>query len=365
MRRNQRRKPALSGQWKETLVRRVTRILTAGIATASLAFTATACGESSTEASSGENKGIGLSYDEGGRGDHSFNDSAAKGYDKAKKELKLGGKEITAKPGETEADRYQHLADLADAGYNPVIAVGFAYAPSVTKAAKKYKDVDFAIVDAVVDLPNVTSLVFNEHEASYLAGVAAALKSKSDHIGFIGGTDSVLIKKFAGGFEQGIKDTNPKAKLDVQWVKEGNDTAGFGQPDRGKEIAEGMLARDIDVIYSAAGASGSGAIEATAKKKGTWSIGVDGDQYNSEPLAPYKNSILTSAVKNVDVAVYDFVKSIEDGKKLTGVQSFTLEQGGVSLSYSGGFIDDIKPKIEEAQKKISDGDIKVTDTYKG
>ncbi|TVL90182.1 BMP family protein [Streptomyces sp. SAJ15] len=343
-------------------MRRVSTIAVAGIATAALAFSVTACGSSSDEGS--KDKGIGLAFDVGGRGDHSFNDSAAKGFDKAKEDLGIGGKELTAKDGDTDADRYQKLADLADAGYNPVIGVGYAYTPALAKAAKKYPNTDFAIVDSVVEAKNVASIVFTEHESSYLAGVAAGLKTKTDKVGFIGGTNSALIKKFAGGFEQGLKDTNPKASLDVQWVD--STPKGFGMPDRGKDIAEGMLSKDVDVIYSAAGSSGAGAIEATAKKKGTWSIGVDGDQYFDKGLQNYKNSILTSALKQVDGGVYDFVKSVvKDKKPLTGVQVYSLKKGGVDVSYSGGFIDDIKPKIEEAKKKIIDGKIKVVDTYKG
>ncbi|MFH8368482.1 BMP family protein [Streptomyces sp. NPDC018031] len=345
-------------------MRRVSKITVAGIATAALAFTVTACGSSSEEG--GKDKGVGLAYDVGGRGDHSFNDSAAKGYDKALKEFDIKGKELTAKDGDTEADRYDKLASLAEAGYNPVIGVGYAWTPAMQKIAKddKFKDTTFGIVDSVVEAKNVASIVFTEQESSYLAGVAAGLKTKTDKVGFIGGTDSALIKKFAGGFEQGLKAVNPKASLDVQWVVVG-DARGFGMPDRGKAIAQGMLSKDIDVIYSAAGSSGAGAIEATAAKKGTWSIGVDGDQYYSKGLVDYKHTILTSALKNVDGGVYDLVKSVQDGKPLTGVQPYSLAEGGVGLSYSGGFLDDIKPKIEEAKKKIIDGDIKVVDTYKG
>ncbi|MDT3398670.1 BMP family ABC transporter substrate-binding protein [Streptomyces sp. B1866] len=342
-------------------MRRVATIAAACFTTAALAFTATGCGSSSEEG--GKDQGVGLAYDVGGRGDHSFNDSAAQGYDKALKDFKIKGKEMTAKDGDTDADRYQKLADLAEAGFNPVVAVGYAYTPALTKAAQRYKDTDFAIIDSVVDLPNVASLVSAEQEGSYLAGVAAGLKTKTDKVGFIGGTNSALIKKFAGGFQQGLKDTNAKATLDVQWVDP--TPKGFGLPDRGKDIAEGMLAGGVDVIYSAAGGSGVGAIEATAKKKGAWSIGVDGDQYYDKGLAPYRHAILTSMVKNVNGSVYDYVKSVVQAKKPeTGVQTYDLKKGGVALSYSGGFLDDVKPKIEAAQQKIVAGEIKVTDTYK-
>jgi basic membrane protein A len=345
-------------------LRRVTKIAAAGMATAALALSVTACGSSSTESEGNKGpKGVGLAFDVGGRGDHSFNDSAGAGYDRALKEFNLKGKTLTAKDTDTEADRYQKLSDLAEAGYNPVIGIGYAFTNSMTKAAKDHPNTKFMIVDSVIKAKNVTSSVFTEQESSYLAGVAAALKTKTNKIGFIGGTNSPLIKKFAGGFQQGIKDTNPKASLDVQWVDP--TPKGFGMPDRGKDIAQGMLSKDIDVIYSAAGASGAGAIEATAKKKGTWSIGVDGDQYYEKGLAPYKDTILTSALKKVDVAVYDYIKSFKDGKLLTGTQVYSLEKGGVGLSYSGGFIDDIKPQIQEAEKKIKSGEIKVADTYNG
>ncbi|MFC0601211.1 BMP family lipoprotein [Streptomyces palmae] len=341
-------------------MRRVSMISVAGIAVAALTFSLSACGKSD---SGGGDKGVGLAFDVGGRGDHSFNDSAAKGFDKAKADFKIGGKDLTAKDGDTEADRYEKLASLAEAGYNPVIAVGYKYNASLAKAAAKYPDTNFAIVDSVVDAKNVTNLVYTENESSYLAGVAAALKSKSHKVGFIGGTSSPLIKKFAGGYKQGVLDTDPKAKVDVQWVAP--DEKGFGMPDKGKDIADGMLSNGVDVIYSAAGGSGAGAIEATAGKKGAWSIGVDSDQYNDPGLAKYKHTIMTSAIKNVDVSVYEFIKSVvKDKKPLTGTQAFSLKDGGVALTYTGGFIDDIKPKIEAAKKDIIDGKIKVTDTYK-
>jgi basic membrane protein A and related proteins len=335
-----------------------------GTAAAALALATTACGASS--ASGGKDKGVGLAYDVGGRGDHSFNDSAAEGFDKAKKDFGITGKELTARDGDTDADRYENLSDLAEAGYNPVIGVGYAWTTAMAKAAKKYPKTDFAIVDSVVNQPNVASLVSTEEQGSYLAGVAAALKTKTDKVGFIGGTDSALIKKFAAGYQQGVHDTNPKVKLEVQWVLTGGQDAGFAQPDRGHDIAEGMLSNGIDIIYSAAGGSGVGAIEATAGKKGTWSIGVDGDQYYDPGLKQYRHTILTSMVKHVDGSVYDFIKSVlKDKKPEHGVETYDLKRGGVALSYSGGFINDIKPQIEAVRKKIIDGQIKVKTTYAG
>ncbi|WP_030806642.1 BMP family lipoprotein [Streptomyces sp. NRRL F-2799] len=350
-------------------MRRVAKLSAACIATAALALSATACGSTSSEndkssSSSGDGKGvkIGLAFDVGGRGDRSFNDSAARGADKAKDEFSGSVKELTAKTTDTEADREQRLSDLADAGFNPIIGVGYAYAQSMGKVAKKYPKTSFGIVDSVVDAPNVDSITFTEEQGSYLAGVAAALKTKKSHVGFIGGVDVPLIKKFEAGFVQGVKETNPKIKVDTQYLSHGSDTSGFASPDKGKEAAQGMLDNGADVIYSAAGSSGNGAIEAVNGKKGAWAIGVDSDQYNIPGLAKYKGSILTSMVKNVDIGVYDFVKSVHDGKALTGVNSYSLAKDGVSLSTSGGFIDDIQAKLDAAKKKIVDGSIKVKTT---
>jgi basic membrane protein A len=351
-------------------VRRVAKLSAACIATAALALTATACGstssdsDSSSSASAGSGSGvkIGLAFDVGGRGDRSFNDSAARGADKAKSEFGGSTKELTAKNSDTEADREQRLTDLAQAGYNPVVGVGFSYAASMAKVAAKFPKVSFGIVDSVVDAKNVDSITFTEEQGSYLAGVAAALKTKKDHVGFVGGVDTPLIKKFEAGYAQGVKDTKPKVKVDVQYLTHGSDLSGFSSPDKGKEAASGMLDNGADVIYTAAGSSGNGAIEAVAGAKGAWAIGVDSDQYNIPGLAKYKNAILTSMVKNVDVGVYDFIKSVHDGKPLTGQNNYTLAKNGVSLATSGGFIDDIKTQLDAAKKKIVDGTITVKTT---
>ncbi|MEU6401609.1 BMP family ABC transporter substrate-binding protein [Streptomyces sp. NPDC046985] len=352
-------------------MRRVAKLSAAFIATAALAVTATACGSTSSDntngssaSASGGGKGvkIGLAYDVGGRGDRSFNDSAARGADKAEKDFGGSAKELTAKTSDTEADREQRLSDLADAGYNPIIAVGYAYATSMGKVAAKYPKTSFGIVDSVVDAKNVDSITFTEEQGSYLAGVAAALKTKTHHVGFIGGVDVPLIKKFEAGFVQGAKDTDAKVKVDTQYLSHGSDTSGFASPDKGKEAAQGMLDNGADVVYSAAGSSGNGAIEAVSGKKGAWAIGVDSDQYNIPGLAKYKNSILTSMVKNVDVGVYDFIKSVHDGKPLNGTNTYSLAKNGVSLATSGGFVADIQAKLDAAKKKIVDGEIKVKTT---
>ncbi|MEE1741886.1 BMP family ABC transporter substrate-binding protein [Streptomyces sp. BE147] len=344
-------------------MRRVSKITASCALAAALALTATACGESSTESTDSEGKlKVGMAYDVGGRGDNSFNDSAARGLDKAKAEFGAETKELTAKTGETPADREQRLASLAEGGYNPVIGVGFAYQAAIDKVAKEHPDTTFGLIDSVSDVKNVASIVFTEEQGSYLAGVAAALKSKDGQVGFIGGVDLPLIKKFAAGFQQGVLETNPKAKVQIQYLSTGSDLSGFGSPDKGKEAAKGMLDKGADVIFAAAGGSGAGSIEAVAGKKGAWSIGVDSDQAKDPALSKYADTIMTSVVKNVDAGVFDLIKSVKDDKPLTGTQTYSLAEDGVSLTTTGDHLKDIQGKLDEAKKKIVDGTIKVKTT---
>ncbi|WP_329456018.1 BMP family lipoprotein [Streptomyces sp. NBC_01497] len=352
-------------------MRRVTKVAASGIASAALALSLAACGSTSEQkaqddssASSGKAGGVkvGVAYDVGGRGDHSFNDSAARGIDKAKTQFGGSVKELTAKTTDTEADRLDRLSQLAEAGYNPVVGIGYAYANSMKQAAEKYPNTTFGIVDSSVDAKNVDSIVFTEEQSSYLGGVAAALKTKTDQVGFIGGVDVPLIKKFEAGYTQGVHDTNPKVKVDVQYLSHGSDTSGFASPDKGQAAAQGMLDKGADVVFAAAGSSGSGSIEAVHGKKGAWAIGVDSDQYQQASLAQYKTSILTSVVKNVDVGVYDLVQSVHNKKPLTGTNTYSLAKNGVSLTTSGGYIKDIQAKIDAAKKKIVDGTVKVKTT---
>ncbi|MEU3693481.1 BMP family lipoprotein [Streptomyces narbonensis] len=345
-------------------MRRVSKITAACAVTAALALTATACGESSTGDNGSDNGDIkvGMAYDVGGRGDNSFNDSAARGLDKAKADLGVETKELTAKNGETPADREQRLASLAEGGFNPVIGVGFAYKDAIDKVAAKYPKTTFGLVDSVSEAKNVDSIVFTEEQGSYLAGVAAALKSKDGKIGFIGGVDIPLIKKFAAGFQQGVKETKPNATVQIQYLSTGTDMSGFGAPDKGKAAAKGMLDKGIDVVYAAAGGSGAGAIEAVAAKPGAWAIGVDSDQAKDPALSKYAGSILTSVVKNVDTGVFELVKSVKDGKPMTGVHTYSLAENGVSLTTTGDHLKDIQAQIDAAKKKIVDGQIKVATT---
>ncbi|MEV7673223.1 BMP family lipoprotein [Streptomyces sp. NPDC000963] len=349
-------------------MRRITRITTVGIASAALALSATACGKSSTDSgsssSSSDSKTItaAIAYDIGGRGDQSFNDAAYAGLQKAEKELGVKGKEAEPSEGEGDADKVQRLTALARSGSNPVIGVGFAYAPAIAKVAKAYPKTTFGLIDDTsVTAPNIANLVFNEEQGSYLAGVAAAKTSKTGTVGFIGGVEVPLIKKFQAGFEQGAKDTNPKVKVLVQYLTQPPNFDGFSKPDLGKAAAQGQLDKGADVIYAAAGLAGSGSIEAAAAAD-KWAIGVDSDQYNQAGLASYKDHILTSVTKDVSDSVFNLIKSVKDGKPQTGEIRYGLAQDGVGLSDSNPAykkMTDVIAAVNEAKKNIIDGKITV------
>ncbi|MGY0018241.1 BMP family lipoprotein [Streptomyces sp. cg35] len=344
-------------------MRRVSRIAVAGTATASLALALAACGGTSSDKQSdgGKDKGLAIAYDVGGKGDQSFNDAAYEGLQKAKSEFGYEVADQEPKDGESDDDKTQRLVQLAKAGYNPVVGIGYAYAPAVKEAAAKYPDTTFGIVDdATVDAKNVADLVFQENEVSYLAGVTAALKTKTDHVGFVGGVDNALINKFRAGFEQGVKDTKKNVKVDVQFLDE-DPAKGFASPDLGKAAAEKQLEDGADVVYHAAGLSGQGVIEAAATAK-KYAIGVDSDQYSQKPLAKYKQAIITSATKGVAESIFKLAKSVKDGKPETGVITGNLKSGEVSLADSNPeFKNDSKLQaaLKKAEAGIVDGTIKV------
>jgi basic membrane protein A len=344
-------------------MRRTSRLIRVAVGVASLALAATACGGTSGESGDGggDDKGLAIAYDVGGKGDQSFNDAAYAGLEKAKKEFGYKTADIEPTDGETDADKEQRLTSLAKQGYDPVIGVGFAYGPAMKAVAAKYPDTTFGIVDSVVEGKNVASLVFAEQEASYLAGVAAAKATKTNTVGFVGGVDVPLIHKFEAGYKQGVLDTNPKVKVLSQYLTQTAEEGGFASPDKGKAAAEGQIEKKADVVYQAAGLSGQGVIEAAAKAK-IWAIGVDSDQYKQAALASYKSYILTSALKDVGGAVYSLAKSVHDGKPLTGTQTFDLKVNGVGLSESNpefAKIAGLSEAVAKAKEGIIDGSIKV------
>ena len=247
-----------------------------------------------------------------------------------------------------------------DAGATHVIGVGFAYAKALGKVAKANPDVKFAIIDdASPDSAgaNVAQLTFAEEQGSFLVGAAAALKSKTYQVGFVGGVATDLIKKFEAGFIAGAKAANPSITVKSQYLSQPPDFSGFNDPAKGKTAAEGLFQGGSDVVYHAAGGSGSGVFTA-AKAAGALAIGVDSDQALTA-TPDVRDVILTSMIKKVDVAVYEFLKAGSEGKDLTGKKVFDLKAGGVDYATTGGKVDDIKTKLDEYKAKIISGEITV------
>ena len=306
---------------------------------------------------------VGMAYDVGGRGDQSFNDSAAAGLDKAKSEFGLETKEAAATNGEAESARAERLQQLIDAGYTNIVAVGFAYATAVGKVAKENPDVKFAIVDDASEAStgaNIMNITFAENEGSFLVGAAAALKTKTGTIGFIGGVETDLIKKFAAGYVAGAKAAKPDVKVVSKYLTQPPDFSGFSSVDKGKAAAEGMYQGGADIVYHAAGGSGGGVFTA-AKAAKKLAIGVDSDQALTA-AADVRSVIMTSMIKRVDVGVYTFIKSIKDGSFKAGNTVFDLKADGVGYATTGGMIDDIKDKLEAYKADIISGKIVVPAT---
>ena len=293
-------------------------------------------------------------------GDKSFNDAAAAGLDKAVTDFGVTKQELSAVAGETDAQKEARLTLLAAGGYNPVIAVGFAYAGAVKTVAAKFPKTNFAIIDDSSNLqPNVANLVFAANEGSYLAGVLAATASKTGTVGFIGGVNVPLLQSFQAGFDAGAKATKPSIKIIDKYLTQPPDFGGFNAPDKGQTSAQGMYDQGADVIFAAAGGSGLGVFKA-AKAASKLAIGVDSDQYlsASPDLQPV---ILSSALKRVDTAVYTFIKSAVDGAPLTGVQTFNLKNQGVGYSKSNSAVTPYEAAVDKAAADIIAGKITVPD----
>ncbi len=291
-------------------------------------------------------------FDLGGKFDKSFNESAFNGATKWAEETGGSFREIEL---QSEAQREQALRRFAEAGSNPIVMAGFAFASSLETVAKDFPDTKFVIIDMVVDQPNVRSVVFKEHEGSYLVGVAAAKASKTGTVGFVGGMDIPLIRKFACGYVQGVKATNPDANV-IQNMT-GTTPAAWNDPVKGGELTKAQIAQGADVVYAAAGSTGLGVLQAAADE-GIYSIGVDANQNYLHP-----GSVLTSMMKRVDVAVY---KAFSDGPDMeTGFQVLGLANGGVDYAldeYNAEiFTDDIKAAVEAAKAGIIGGSIEVHD----
>ena len=293
-------------------------------------------------------------FDMGGKFDKSFNEGAYNGAERFKKETGIAYREfeVTA-----EAQREQALRNMARRGSQIVVGVGFSQASGMEKVAKEFPGVKFAIVDAVVDLPNVQSIVFKEHEGSFLVGMAAAMASKTGKVGFVGGMDIPLIRKFALGYEEGARYVNPK--IEVFQNMTGTTPAAWNDPTRGGELARSQFDRGADVVYAAAGATGLGVLQA-AKDKGRLAIGVDSNQNHIQP-----GSVLTSMVKRVDLVAYQSFKAAAGGTWKGGVQVLGLKEGGVDWALDQHNDKLVTPpmrrQMDTAKAGIISGSIKVHD----
>ena len=301
---------------------------------------------------------VGVIYDITGRGDRSFNDAAGAGLDQAKADLGVTGLESTPTG---DGDRAERVQGVVDEGAGLAVGVGFLFGDAITSASAANPDTSFAIVDSVVEADNVASLLFAENEGSFLVGAAAALKTQTGTIGFIGGVENDLIKKFEAGYVAGATAVNADIEILTNYITQPPDFGGFNDPARGKEIAAAQYEAGADIIYSAAGSSGLGAFEAAAEAGepgDVWAIGVDSDQYNmvAPEIQPY---ILTSMQKKVDVAVYETIAAFADGSFTGGIQEFNLESDGVGYSTSGGFVDDISGDLDDYAAQIVAGEIEV------
>ncbi len=293
-------------------------------------------------------------FDMGGKFDKSFNEAAYAGAERFKKETAIAYREFEVT---NEAQREQALRNMARRGSQVVVGIGFSQASGMERVAREFPNLKFAIVDAVVDLPNVQSIVFKEHEGSFLVGMAAAMASKTGKIGFVGGMDIPLIRRFALGYEEGAKYVN--AKIEIYRNMTGTTPAAWNDPTRGGELARSQFDRGADVIYAAAGATGLGVLQA-AKDKGRLAIGVDSNQNHIHP-----GSVLTSMIKRVDLAVYEAFKAARDGTWKAGVRSLGVAEGGVGFSldqHNRGLITaEMEKRLQQARADIVAGKIKVTD----
>lgn len=339
------------------------------VALLALTVLLTGCGkkEEPKAADSGKKVKVGLVFDVGGRGDKSFNDAAYAGLEKAMKDF---GDKIEVKylePAAGGENREQLVRLLAQEKYDVIFGVGFIFTDTINKVAKDFPQTKFGLVDGYVpdlkDSSNISCLLFKDHEGSFLTGAAAALKSKTGKIGFVGGMQIPVIEKFETGYIAGARYVNPNIQVMVDYI--GTTGDAFKDPVKGKELALKQMKDGADVVYHASGASGIGVIEAVASQK-KWAIGVDSDQSltATDAQRPY---ILTSMLKRVDTSVYDTIKSVVDKNFKGGYHEFGVKDNGVGYAenqYNKDLLADIKGKLEEIKGKIASGEVKVPATRK-
>ncbi|HEY5535385.1 MAG TPA: BMP family ABC transporter substrate-binding protein [Ignavibacteria bacterium] len=305
-----------------------------------------------------QKKKVGLVFDVGGKGDKSFNDAAFKGLVRAKKELGIDFEVIEPGDGSDRESALRKLASKDEIGI--VFAVGFIFTDDITAIAKDFPNKKFGCVDYSVasqkEIPvNLTALEFKEDEGSFLVGTIAAMLTKTNTVGFLGGMESALIKKFETGYRQGIEYINPKIKILSSYVSVSSD--GFKNPGKGKEIALSEYNSGADIIYHASGLSGVGLFEAAREMK-KFAIGVDLDQYNEAP-----GVILTSMIKLVDEVIFQTIKDYSENKFIGGVKTLGLKEKGVDYIYDNNnknlIPEDVRKKVEDIKSKIISGDIKI------
>jgi basic membrane protein A len=309
----------------------------------------TAASSTGGGATGGKQLTVGIVFDAGGRGDKSFNDSAYAGIERAKKEFNIVDRPVDSK---SEKDYEANLSALADEGADLVLAVGITMKNALETVAPKYPNIKFASVDAVIEQPNVRSLVFSEEQGSFLAGYAAALASKTKKIGFVGGMNIPLIKKFETGYAAGAKMADPSVQLlPAKYTESWDDTS------TGKAAADVLFDSGADVVYHAAGRCGLGVIQA-AKENNKLAIGVDSNQDDQAP-----GFVLTSMVKRVDEAVYSTIKDIKEGKFAGGTKAYDLKANGVGLTDFKNTKDKIGTdnlaKIEAVAERIKSGELSI------
>ena len=292
-------------------------------------------------------------YDMGGKFDKSFNEGV---YNGVKKFTDETGIEVMEFEVTNETQREQAMRRMAERGATVILGVGFAQADAIAKVAAEYPDKQFSIIDVSwLDAPNLRQYSFKEHEGSYLVGVAAALASKTGKVGFVGGMDIPLIRKFACGYVGGVKAANGSA--DIYQNMTGTTPSAWNDPAKGAELAKSQIDRGADVVYHAAGGTGLGVIQAAADA-GKLAIGVDSNQNG---LAP--GSVLTSMLKRVDVAAYETFKDAMDGKFTSGIHTLGVAEGGVDWALDDNNASlvtaDIKAAVEQARKDILSGKVKV------
>ncbi|MDP6797852.1 MAG: BMP family ABC transporter substrate-binding protein [Candidatus Krumholzibacteria bacterium] len=287
-----------------------------------LALLLLSCGKTGENKEADNSLRVGMVFDIGGKGDRSFNDSAWRGLEKACEDF--GIRSVEFEPGQ-DSDREQGLRKLAERGFDLVIGVGFLFSDAIGKVAVDYPEVHFALVDGLVDgRENVASLLFREEEGSFLVGAIAARKSQSGVIGFVGGMEVALIRKFEAGFRAGAQFVRPEIRVLVNYA--GVTPSSFADPVKGKELTLSQIGRGADVVFHAAGTTGNGVIEAASQKQ-VFAIGVDSNQNYMAP-----GIVLTSMEKKVDRAVYECISGLVRGEFRGGVQEFGLESGGVGYT---------------------------------